>query len=142
MSSRFYDDAQFTTLFTDVLPPSGAYVVMATAGTSPTVINPNAFVAPYFTRPTVLTGFRVYTVIAPGTTPGTLGLMNGTNTVATVVVPAAGTESLGTLTGSASGYTTFTANSQATVQYQGTASATTVLGGVYGVTLEWQEQYN
>jgi hypothetical protein len=142
MSSRFYDDAQFTTLFTDVLPPSGVQIVIATAGTSATVLNPNAFVAPYFVRPTVLTGFKVYTITAPAVTPGTLGLMNGTNTVATVVVPAAGTESLGTLTGSASGYTTFTANSQATVQYQGTASATTVLGGVYGVTLEWQEQYN
>jgi len=139
MSSKFYTDPQFNTLEVYTFSAPAANITCQTAGTSTTVLNTNVYPTPVFVRPTVLQNVRVTTITAPAVTPGTLNLLNGTNTVGTVVVPAAGTTAVMTLTAA---QTTFTAGAQPTFQYQGTASATTVVIGAYNVYMDTQEQFN
>lgn len=141
MSSKFYTDPQFNTLEVYApLPPIPVGPTTATAGTSTTVLNTNVYGTPVFARPTVVQNVRVTTITAPAVTPGTLGFLNGTSTLATIVVPAAGTTTASLVAANAA--STFTAGGQMTVQYQGTASATTVAIGNYNVYFDASEQFN
>ena len=149
MSSKFYTDPQFQTAYSLTVQCAALGTAdgvsttagVATAGTSPTVLSTKAGVygPPVFVRRSAINTVTVTTITAPAVTPGTLGVLNGTNTVATIVVPAAGTT---TQVAATVANSTFAAGAGPTFQYQGTASATTVVGGFYQILLDAQELFN
>jgi len=143
MSSKFYTDPQFQTAY--LLPLSFkalGTVAASTAGTSPTVLataGQQNEIPPTFIRRAAINNLSVTTIVAPGVTPGTLGVLNGTNTVASIVVPAAGTN---TVVLASTANNTFGAGAGPTFQFQGTASATTVSLGQYQVWFDAEELFN
>jgi len=149
MSSKFYTDPQFQmadsrNVISAALGTADGIsttVGVATAGTSPTVLSTKAgvYAPPVFFRRSAINNVSVTTITAPAVPPGTIGVLNGTTTVATIVVPAAGTT---TQVAATVANNTFAGAAGPTFQFQGTASATTVVGGQYQIVLDVVELFN
>jgi hypothetical protein len=128
-NTRVQVPARFSTTTTLTATASG-HAVTAT----------DAVELPNFIRRTAVTRVHVKTVTAGVTTVNKLIFLNGTDTMCTVTVAAAGTSTTGTPTGNTG---TFTAGGEPTVNVLGTGTASAAqASGTYDVWFEQQELYS
>ena len=133
----FYADQMF---YSRALVPLAFGGTTSATGTGTAITATLPTTAAQFIRRSQVTGVNVQTVVAPagGFTGGILDILNGTNTVASVTVGAAGATVAGTITTANS---TFAAAGAITLQMRGTCTSGGVLAGGYAVWAEVQELY-